>query len=78
MTYHPKEGELTRSVTNGTEDNLDEMDVRLKKVEYKKEVDYEYTPEPDEPDQELSISQPFSSISLQVGVRFTLGGRSTE
>jgi opacity protein-like surface antigen len=78
MAYRPKQAELTKSVTNGVDDNISEMDVREKKIEYKKEVDYENTPEPDEPTQSLSISQPFSALSLQVGVRFTLGGRSTE
>jgi hypothetical protein len=78
MSYGPKEGNMTKSVTNGVEDDLAEMDLQDKKIEFKKEIDTGEYPDPNQPQQVLRQPTPFSSVALQVGVKYTLGGRSAD
>lgn len=77
MTYYPGEMELTKDISNG-DDILDDLDVREKKTIFKKKIELTEGSDPDEPSQSLRQSLPFSSVSLQIGVKFTLGGRSTD
>jgi len=77
MTYYPGEMELTKDVYNG-DDMLDDMDVRQKKVVFKKKVESGGPSDPNEPFEALREPHPFSSVSLQLGVKFTLGGRAAD
>lgn len=70
MTYYAKEGNLTRHIYNG-EDQLDQLDLYNKKILYEKKfepTDYD----PNSPAVETREATPFSYVSAQVGVRFTI------
>jgi hypothetical protein len=73
MTYYPGEWERTEDILNGT-DNLPSLTTSQKKVEFKKSIDNEAQQDPDKPTQVLREGTPFSSLSLQIGVRYLLKG----
>lgn len=77
MAWHPGEYEITKYLYNG-DDVLDDVSVQYKKVVFKKKIDLAEDQDPDEPSQELRENLAFSSISLQVGIRFVLGERSVD
>jgi hypothetical protein len=75
MTYYPAESELTEDISNGT-DLLPSLTTSQKKVEYKKTIDNQAQQDPDKPSQALREGTPFSSLSLQIGVRYLLKGHA--
>lgn len=77
MTYYPGEYNLTKYVRNDN-DQLENVAMYNKKTIFKKEVKNESEPSGDEPREELRQGLPFSSISLQLGVKFTLGGHMAD
>jgi hypothetical protein len=77
MTYYPKENEVTKYMNDGT-DNLADLSERQKRTEFKKEIDLQGEPSNDEPSQQLKLAMPFSSVGINFGVKFIVGGRATE
>jgi hypothetical protein len=81
MTYYPGEYNLTQSISNDyvnpPYDNLPNMYVWNKKTVYEKEFDpTKVNNDMSQPRTALPESFPFSSISVQVGVRFALWNKS--
>jgi hypothetical protein len=76
MTYYPGEYNLTKDLTwNGFDyyDNLANTSLRYKKTVYKKAFDPSTVNNDNaQPEVSLRESHPFSSFSLQVGVRYSL------
>lgn len=77
MTYYPGEKVATSYIVNG-EDSLNELDKYYKKTVYKDKVVYNPPLDLDSPSEEVQVSIPFSSLSFQVGVVYTLGGQNQE
>ncbi len=75
MTFYAKEYNLTESSYNGV-NNIDQYSVSQKKTEFVKEVDNTTQQDPTKPTQELRQGTPFSSLSLQVGVVYSIGGKN--
>jgi len=73
LTYYPGTGTMTESISNG-QDNLPNTDVYYKEVVFKKEVDPGKPYTADDPREVLRQSRAFSSLSLQVGIIYSLGG----
>lgn len=72
MTYYAGQYELTQNISNGT-DNLANMPISQKIIVFKKKFDLaKVNNDPSKPSTSLRESTPFSSISLQVGIRFAL------
>ncbi len=73
MTYYAEEYEVTEYNSNGY-DYLPELSVSQKKTVFKKEIELGESQNPDKPREELREGSAFSSLSLQVGIRFLLNG----
>ncbi|MEO7990725.1 MAG: hypothetical protein ABI663_14350 [Chryseolinea sp.] len=73
MTYYAEEYELTEDNNNGY-DNLQNYTVAQKQITFKKEIDETQVQDPTKPSEELREAKAFSSISLQVGIRYSLSG----
>jgi hypothetical protein len=72
MTYYPGQYDLTMSNSNGY-DNLPNMYLSQKQTIFKKEFDpYNSNSDPTKPKVDLPQATPFSSLSLQVGIRYSL------
>jgi hypothetical protein len=71
MTYYPGQGEMTQNLNNGY-DNLGQMQVYQKQIKFEKSFDPQAPFDPAKPTVRASRSYPFSSASVQVGVRFTI------
>jgi hypothetical protein len=71
LTYYAKEANLVKSVSNGV-DNLPNLTESQKKTLFKKTIDPNILPDPLQPKIALLEAKPFSSISLQVGIRFQI------
>ena len=75
MTYYAGEYNLTKEISsNGTTvyDNLPNLYLSQKQTIYKKEYDPTVAYDPAKPSVALRDGKPFSSVSLQVGIRFAL------
>ncbi len=71
-TYYAGESNITKYISNGT-DYLPTIPLSQKQVIFKKKYDINNsTYYPNEPSVQLKESAPFSSLSMQVGVRFYL------
>lgn len=77
MTYYPGEKVSTSYVVNG-QNRLDEIEQYFKKTIYKDKVEYGTSINFEEPSEEAQVSIPFSSLSFQVGIVYTLGGIQLE
>lgn len=75
MTYYPKEYNLTESSYNGVS-NLNQLTVSQKKTEFVKEIDNNTQQDASKPTQALRQGTPFSSLSLQVGIVYSIGGKN--
>jgi hypothetical protein len=71
MTYYAKEGEMTKNIYNGT-DYLTGMSIAQKQIVYKKKYDPQAPYNADAPQVAARVASPFSSISAQVGLKFTI------
>lgn len=71
MTYAPEKGELTEISLNGA-DILHQLTTNEKEIEYVDKYTYSHTsPEPDSaPSKELKHNLPFSSLGVNIGLRF--------
>ncbi|KAH0533820.1 hypothetical protein FGG08_007552, partial [Glutinoglossum americanum] len=82
LTWYPAKSEITKYMVSRDddpfEDVLPDISVRDKKFEYKKEVEFQAQSDPDKPQQQLRQSVPFSSVALQLGIKFTLGGHAAD
>jgi hypothetical protein len=74
MNYNPTKGEITKYVVDG-DDVLSDLTTNEREVEFVDSVTFnsEEEPNPDKPFQVLTMSYPFSSVGVNLGVRFTLG-----
>jgi hypothetical protein len=73
LTYYPGEANLVKSNQDGV-DNLSQISLSQRKTIFKKTLDtYPYSePDPTQPTLAVREAQPFSSLSLQVGLRFSI------
>lgn len=75
MTYRPQKSIVTKEMVAG-KDELPDMTTREKETEYVKEYDSSNKPSDSQPSVELLTNDfnfPFSSVGVNVGVRFMLG-----
>ncbi len=71
MHYSPKKSTLVTYTENGV-DKLSSLSVRDKEIEYSKKVTTTGTPAPNTlPRQENSVTLPFGSIGINVGVKYS-------
>jgi hypothetical protein len=75
MTYYPEEWEQTEATSDG-DDVLASLSVSQKKIEYVETIDLEAEQDATKPSQELRRETPFSSLSLQIGIRYSLKGHA--
>jgi hypothetical protein len=75
MTYYPAEGNMTKNIYNGA-DMLGQYTVYQKQVKFEKSYDPQPTYDPNSPSVQAIKSYPFSSASVQVGIRFTIWKKS--
>jgi len=75
MTYYPSEGKMTKNLNDGV-DVLDQLAVYQKQIKFEKSYDPQATINPDQPRVEALKSYPFSSVSVQVGIRFTIWNKA--
>ncbi len=73
-SWAPKKSVITRNIQNGT-DQLPTMSTNQKETVYVDSYTYDGTIDPDSPDKETTIHVPLSSVGLNVGVRFNIGGK---
>ena len=71
MTYYAKEGNMTEYIVNGV-DQLEQLILNERKIEYKKKFDPSVPWDANKPQVMLREASPFSYISAQVGIRFTI------
>lgn len=71
LTYYAKEGDMTKYVTNGT-DNLSQMSEAQKKILYLKKFDPQTPYDASKPMLAARIGSPFSSFAIEAGIRFTI------
>lgn len=76
MTFYPKEGNLTKSSDDDVSNDLDQVDAYYKKIEFVKSIDNTAQTDFTKPRKELRQGTPFSSLSLQVGVVYSIGGKN--
>jgi len=75
MSYSPKKRILTEFINNG-QDNFGQLSVYAKETEYVKTIDNTEMIDTTQPRQELRDSKPFSSVSFQVGIVYSIGEKS--
>ncbi|MEO7990205.1 MAG: hypothetical protein ABI663_11730 [Chryseolinea sp.] len=75
MTFYPKEANLTESTNDGVSD-LDQTYMYYKKTEFVKSIDNTAQIDYEKPRQELRQGTPFSSVAIQVGVVYSIGGKN--
>lgn len=73
MSYYPKEGKVTEYLNDGVS-SINQLTVREKQTEFVKKIDNTIPPDNTKPKQELRQGTPFSSLSLQVGIVYSLAG----
>lgn len=71
MSYYAKVGEMTNYIQDGIE-TIDQQTVYSTNTDYRKEFDQTMPYDADKPRNMIRESRPFSFISGQVGIRFTL------
>jgi hypothetical protein len=71
LTFYAKEGDMTRNLYDGT-DNLNFLTVAEKKILYLKNYDPQTLYDPAKPQLASRTGSPFSSFSIQTGIRFTI------
>lgn len=70
LNYAPTKGELTKEEINGV-DHISERSVYYREVEFKEKITEDSTsPDETKPDQASKTSVPFSSIGVNVGLKF--------
>ena len=72
MSYAPTKGVMTEYTVNGA-DKLPDLTTDAKEIEFLDEITYDYDNPPStaEPSKELKFYFPYSSIGLNIGVRFS-------
>ncbi|MGB4230138.1 MAG: outer membrane beta-barrel protein [Bacteroidales bacterium] len=72
MSYAPTNGVMTEYTVNGA-DKLPDLTTDAKEIEFLDEITYDYDNPPStaEPSKELKFYFPYSSIGLNIGVRFS-------
>ncbi|MDI3544986.1 MAG: hypothetical protein PWP68_403 [Rikenellaceae bacterium] len=72
MSYAPKKGVMTEYTINGA-DQLPELTTDDKEIDFVDDITYDYDNPPSsaEPSKELKFYFPYSSIGLNIGVRFS-------
>lgn len=76
QSWAPKKGEVTRYTVDGV-DRMNDLKTREKEFEFVESYTVNYpTVDENSPTQTLKMYQPFSSFSLNAGVRIALGGSS--
>jgi hypothetical protein len=71
MNYYAKEGLMTKSISNGT-DNLSQLGVYSKEILFKKKYNPQTPYDGTKPQLAPRMASPFSSLSIQAGIRFTI------
>lgn len=71
LTWYAKEGEITEYIEDGN-DILDQFPTYFKKVVFEKEYDPQGSFIPEEPQVLPRNASPFSAVSAQAGIRFSL------
>ena len=71
MTYYAKEGDMTKYLNNGN-DILGQMTEAQKRILYQKNYDPQTPYDAAKPQLASRIGSPFSSFSIQTGIRFTI------
>jgi hypothetical protein len=71
MNYYAKKGTMTKYIYDGT-DNLSQLGVYSKEILFKKNYDPQTPYDPAKPQLAPREASPFSSISVQAGIRFTI------
>lgn len=77
MTWYAQQGQLTKFIDNGT-NALVNLSVSQKQIEFKKSYDPSVQYNPAKPTVQLREATPLSSISAQVGIRFTMFQKKAE
>ena len=75
MTWYPKTFKLTEVINTEGDNVINQISVAGKQTEYKKKIEVTNEPDQNKPTQTLRESKPFSSLSIQVGVSYLIGGR---
>ncbi len=75
MTFYAKEYNQTEAIADGVS-YLNQLTVLEKNTEFVKEIDNDIQPDSSKPKQVLREGTPFSSLSLQVGIVYSLAGKS--
>jgi hypothetical protein len=76
MTFYPKERNLTKSSDNGVPNDLGQIEAYYKEIEFVKSIDNTAQSDFTKPRKELRQGIPFSSLSLQVGIVYSIGGKN--
>jgi hypothetical protein len=71
MTYYAKEGDMTKNLNNGT-DALNQLAMSQKQILYMKNYDPQTPYDAAKPQLASRTGSPFSSFSIQTGIRFTI------
>ncbi|MGD0582542.1 MAG: outer membrane beta-barrel protein [Bacteroidales bacterium] len=71
MTWYAQQSELTKDIENGT-NVLPNMSVSQIQTKYEKSFDPTVQQDPTQPSVQLREASPFSSVSVNVGLRYTL------
>jgi len=77
MTWYAKQSELTKDIHNG-QDDLPNMTVSQKQTDYVKTLDPYAAYDATKPSRQLREGTPLSSVSANVGIRFTLFQKKNE
>lgn len=77
LTWYPKQSDLTKYIDNGT-DVLANMSVSQKQTNFEKSIDPTAPYDPAKPSAQLREAMPFSAVSAQVGIRFTMFQKKDE
>jgi hypothetical protein len=71
MTFYAKEGDMTRNINNGN-DILSQLTESDKRILYQKKYDPQTPYDAAKPQLASRTGSPFSSFSIQTGIRFTI------
>jgi hypothetical protein len=71
MTFYPAEGNVTKYISDGN-DLLDQLTVSQKQLKFEKTYDPQPQYDPESPTVVARKAFPLSSLSAQVGIRFTI------
>ncbi len=77
LTWYPAQSDLTKYINSG-QDVLANQSVSQKQTNYDKSYDPTASQDPTKPSTQLRESMPFSAISANVGIRFTMFQKKDE